>query len=252
MADKVYPSRTAANGARTGGGPPPFPATKSQSYPNNRSAYRPGPRRSRSRGCCRVFCCCLFFTLLVLILAVGVASAVVYFLYHPHRPSFSVTSLKLSTFNISSSASTLTSQFDINITARNPNKKITYYYNPTSISIYTRGGIDVGDGSLPGFVHGTKNTTLLSASIASNGQQLDSQSVSTLKSEAKGGLPLVVRLDTKARVKMGSLKSPKVGIRITCDGITVNVPSGNATATASTAGARCKVHSRVKVWKWTF
>ncbi|KAI4331276.1 hypothetical protein MLD38_029476 [Melastoma candidum] len=119
MADKVYPSRTAANGAGpgTGTGPPPFPATKSQLYPNNRSAYRPGPRRYRSRGCCRVFCCCLFFTLLVLILALGAATAVIYFLYHPHRPSFSVTSLKLSTFNISSSASTLTSRFDINITA---------------------------------------------------------------------------------------------------------------------------------------
>lgn len=254
MTDRVYPSSKptangtapAANGA--------FPATKAQLYGATRPAYRPQPhpRRRQGRSCCCSLCIWLTLFLLLLILLVAIAGAIVYVLYRPHRPSFSVTSLKLSYLNVTSS-STINSKFDLNITAQNPNKKLVFIYNPMTISILSN-DIDIGDGSIPSFVHGKKNTTLLKATITSSGKELDSPSVTTLKTQmkSKNGLPLQIKLDTKVKVKMGGLKTPKVGIRVSCDGITATTPSGKTAVIASTSHAKCKVDTRIKIWKWTF
>lgn len=147
----------------------------------------------------------------------------------------------------------LNSKFDLSITAVNPNKKLVFIYNPITISILTN-DIDIGDGTVPSFVHGKKNTTLLKAAITSSGGALDSASVSTLKTDmkSKNGLPLKIKLDTKVKAKMGGFKTPNIGIRVSCDGITATLPTGKTAATASTAGAKCKVDVRVKIWKWTF
>jgi hypothetical protein len=256
MADRVYPAAkpntngTAGTGANNGA----FPATKAQLYGATRPAYRPQPhhRRRHGRSCC--CSCCLWLTLLLILLIfiVAIVGAVFYVLYRPHRPSFSVTSLKLSYLNVTSS-SMLNSKFDLSITAVNPNKKLVFIYNPITISILTN-DIDIGDGTVPSFVHGKKNTTLLKAAITSSGGALDSASVSTLKTDmkSKNGLPLKIKLDTKVKAKMGGFKTPNIGIRVSCDGITATLPTGKTEATASTAGAKCKVDVRVKIWKWTF
>lgn len=255
MTDRVHPN--AATAATVNGAPAtktaPFPPTKSQLYGANRPTYRPQPhhRSRRSRSCCCSVCLWLSLTLILLIFLLAIAGAVVYLIYRPTRPSFSVSAVKLSNFTITSS-SLLNSKFDLNVSARNPNKKLVFTYNPVSISIFSN-DIDVGHGILPGFVHNTKNTTLLKTSISSTGQKLDSSSESTLKSsmKSKKGLPLQVQLDTKVKLKMGALKSPKIGIRVSCDGISVTVPTGKSPATAKTSGAKCKVDLRIKIWKWT-
>ncbi|KAL6140738.1 hypothetical protein ACLB2K_059034 [Fragaria x ananassa] len=253
MTDRVYPSaKPATNGAAAPN--PAFPATKAQLYSNTRPAYRPQPhrhRRSRSR-CCS--CCLWIIFLLILQIFIGaICGAVFYLIYKPHRPTFSVTSLKLSTLNLTSS-SKLNSRFDINVTARNPNKKLVFLYNPIAISILSKDDIDVGDGTIPAFTHGKKNTTLLKARITSSGKTLESSDVSTLKAEmkSKAGLALKVRLDTRVRVKVFGVKTPKIGIRVHCEGIKVtSLPTAKAAATASTSNAKCKVDVRVKIWKWT-
>lgn len=253
MADRVYPNSTKPtipndSTIKT----PPFPVNKAQLYSKTRPAYRPQGRYRRRRSC--LCSCCLWSTLIIIVLLLlsAAALAVLYVLYSPHRPSFSVTSLKLSYLNISSSSSQLKSRFDLNITAKNPNKKIIFIYNPFAISIFSN-DVDVGDGVIPSFVHGKKNTTLLKTRIANSGKVLDGDLISALKSEMKRktGLPLKVRLDTKVKVKVGGLKTPKIGIRVSCNGFTVKPPSGKTAASASTSKAKCKVDVRFKIWKWT-
>ncbi|KAJ0074994.1 hypothetical protein Patl1_33516 [Pistacia atlantica] len=87
-----------------------------------------------------------------------------------------------------------------------------------------------------------------------NSQALDDASASKIKSEmkSKSGLPLKIKLETKMKVKMGAIKSPKVRIRVSCDGIRATVPTGKTATTASTSNAKCKVDWRIKIWKWTF
>ncbi|XP_059643423.1 NDR1/HIN1-like protein 6 [Cornus florida] len=254
MTDRVYPSKPATNGtAAAHGGNPSFPANKAQLYNTTRPAYRPQPHHSRRRGrsCCCSFCLCITLFFITLIVLATVAGAVLWVLYRPHRPSFSVSSLRISQFNFTSS-SQLNSKFNLTVTAQNPNKKLVFFYDPMKIKV-TADGINVGDGSIPAFVHGTKNTTTLRSTITSSAQSMDSTSISTLKSDLKNknGLDLKIQLDTKVKVKIGGLKTTKVAIRVSCKGIKAAVPTGKTSTTATTSDAKCKVYPRIKIWKWT-
>ncbi|KAK2653358.1 hypothetical protein Ddye_013214 [Dipteronia dyeriana] len=261
MADRVYPSaKPAANGTATGAGVgggaavanPAFPATKAQLYGASRPAYRPQPRRHRRSCCCS---CCIWttITILIIILLAAVAGIILYFLYRPHRPTFTVSALKVATLNLTSS-STVVSAINLDVTAKNPNKKIVFYYDPISVTVTTDDDIAVGDASFPSFTHRAKNTTLLKFAVKSSGGQLDDASVSKLRSEmrSKSGVPLKIKLETKVKAKMGALKTPKILIRVTCEGVKAPPPTGKTATTASTANAKCKVDWRVKIWKWTF
>ncbi|KAJ6711457.1 LATE EMBRYOGENESIS ABUNDANT (LEA) HYDROXYPROLINE-RICH GLYCOPROTEIN FAMILY [Salix purpurea] len=234
MADKVYPSSTkpATNG--TAATKPSFPATKAQQYGATRPAYRPQPAsRKRSRGCC---CACVLWTtvvIFILIVLAAIAGGIIYALYRPHRPTFVVSGLKISSLNLTST-SHLTTNINLNITTRNPNKKLAAARYPL-------------------FVHGTKNTTFLRASITSSGVQLDDKSGTKLSSDLKnrGGVALKLELETKVKVKMGGMNTPKARIRVRCQGIKAAVPSGKLATTASVSNAKCKADLRIKIWKWT-
>lgn len=255
MTDRVYPAtKPAANGTTPAAAAanPTFPPTKAQLYNTTRPVYRPqalSKRRHRRSCCCS---CCLWTTLFIILILilVAIAGAVLWVLYRPHRPSFSVSSLQLSQFNLTSTG--VTSKFNVTLLARNPNKKIKFFYDPINVSILSD-GVDIGDGSFPSFEHGTKNTTTLKAVISSSGQSLDSTQISTLKSDLKNqnGLPLTIQLNTKVKVKVGGLKTKKIGIRVTCEGIKLAVPTGKTPTSATTSNIKCKVDLRIKIWKWT-
>ncbi|KAJ6704369.1 LATE EMBRYOGENESIS ABUNDANT (LEA) HYDROXYPROLINE-RICH GLYCOPROTEIN FAMILY [Salix viminalis] len=224
MADRVHPStKPTTNG--TAATNPSFPATKAQLYGATRPTYRPQANRKRSRGCC---CACVLWTtvvIFILVVLAAIAGAIIYVLYRPHRPSFDVSGPQKSLLSTS------------------PQPPIS---PPTSIS--------TSPGFFPSFVHGTKNTTFLRAAITSSGVQLDDVSAGKLKADlkSKNGVALKLELETKVKVKMGGIKTPKARIRVTCQGIKATVPSGNKTTTASVSNAKCKADLRIKIWKWTF
>ncbi|KAE8696396.1 Kinase superfamily protein isoform 1 [Hibiscus syriacus] len=233
--------------------PPPqilrFPPLNPR-YGAARPLYRPQTKRHRRSCCCS---CCLWTTvaILAIILLAAIATAILYVLYRPHRPTFTVSSLKISTLNITSSSKLIT-DINLNVAAKNPNKRLVYTYDPIAVSPTMNDGIEIGDGSFRSFVHGTKNTTHLKAAITSSGsQELDDGSAGKLKAglKSKKGLPLKMKLDTKVKAKMGALKTPKVGIRVVCEGIKATAPEGKSATIASTSNAKCKVDLRIKIWK---
>ncbi|KAI0491950.1 hypothetical protein KFK09_026213 [Dendrobium nobile] len=226
MADKVYhPAKPNP--------PPPFSASKGQ--PFNRPIYRPQPPppTSKLRGCF----CSVILAVLSLILLAAIAGGIFYAIYRPHSPTFSISSLHLSALNTTSSTH-LTSLLDITVTARNPNRRIAYHYDQISVSISSN-GVGIGEGSFPGFVHSAKNTTVLSSSA------------STAPDLKKATVPLELYMETKAVIKVGSLKTKKVDMKISCDGIEIAAPKGKKAPPALTLDTSCKVKFRMKVWKWT-
>lgn len=77
----------------------------------------------------------------------------------------------------------------------------------------------------------------------------------------KSGLRLKIVLDTEARVKIESIRSKKIGIRIKCEGIHSLIPKGgggnsrnssSSPVAANVSAAKCKIDLRIKIWKWTF
>ncbi|KAG5021306.1 hypothetical protein AAZX31_07G008700 [Glycine max] len=252
MTDRVHPSaKTTANA----GPKPTFPATKSQLSGANRPTYRPQPqhhRRRRSRGCASTLCCWLLLILLFLLLLVGAAGTVLYFLYRPQRPTFSVTSLKLSSFNLTT-PSTINAKFDLTLSTTNPNDKIIFSYDPTSVSLLY-GDTAVASTTIPSFLHRQRNTTVLQAYVTSTEEVVDSDAAMELKRSMKRKSQLValkVELETKVEAQMGVFQTPRVGIKVLCDGVAVSLPDDEKPATASAENTACQVDVRFKVWKWT-
>ncbi|KAL8522217.1 hypothetical protein ACS0TY_012383 [Phlomoides rotata] len=275
MTDRVYPS-TKPNGAAThpttaaAAAAPAVtnPAsTKTHPYNPNRHPYRPNPgsrRRQKHRQFSCRRCCCLscFWSILILILILllaAIAAAAFYVLYHPHRPLFSVTSLKISSFNLTTTPSDdsthLTSKINITLSAKNPNKKIIFIYDPMSITVQSHSVI-LSNGSFANFTNSPGNISVIHTAMAMNSQVLDADSVKSLNSDLKrkNGLPMEIVMDTMVGVKMEKLKMKKVGIRVKCEGIHGLVPRGKKAipAVANTSNAKCKVDLKIKILKWTF
>jgi hypothetical protein len=290
MADRVYPAAkpnpppgaAAANGNGNGAPPAPFPAPKSQMY--QRPIYRPQApaKRRRGRSCRCSLCCCFCWALLAVILlafVAAVAGGAFYLLYRPQRPSFTVSSVRLTSLNLTSSptAPVLTDAITLTVTARNPNKKMVYLYDDLTVSVATAANaVPLGSATVPGFTHAAGNTTVVTATVSSNAVTVDpSGAGSDIK--RSGAFSVVVDADTSAGVRVGGLKTKKIGIQVHCEGIKVTPPppppaaprkvkgknstadalapapaADAATTTVSTAAHSCKVRVRVKIWKWTF
>ncbi|KAK6927277.1 hypothetical protein RJ641_005868 [Dillenia turbinata] len=206
------------------------PPTKPQLY----RLYRPLPphlrvshRRSGRRCCC---ICCIWSTLLIifLILLTAIAGAVFYVIYSPRRPTFTLSSLKLSRFNLtedSNSNSILYTKFNLTLLAKNRNHKLVYLYDQLSIEVHSS-GVALGNGTSPAFIHEVNDATVIRSAITSDARELDADDVNTLRSDLKrkNGLPLKVLLETKVSVILGNMKSTKIGLGVTCHGITCPVP----------------------------
>ncbi|XP_073131224.1 NDR1/HIN1-like protein 13 [Henckelia pumila] len=276
--DRVYSSNkqngtTAAAAANhrtpaaTANNPPTrFPASTKTTNPYNpmRHHYRPTPtsqnRRKFSRRRC--FCLTCFWATLLLIgilLLAAIAAAALYVLYHPRRPAFSVTSVKISTFNLTTTPSDetthLTTRMNLTLSARNPNKKAIFYYdNPMSITVLSPSVI-LSNGSYPdSFTSSPDTIFIIHSTVELNSQLLDVDSVNSLKSDLKrkNGLPIKIVIDTIMGVKLEKLKMKKIGIRVNCDGIKGLMPKGKEAALANSANAKCKVDLRIKILRWAF
>lgn len=181
------------------------------------------PPKKRSC-CCRCFCwtVSLIIILLILIAATG---GILYLVFRPKLPSYSVDRLQISNLQLNSDMS-LSAGFDVTITARNPNKKIGIYYEEGSHLSVWYGDTSLCEGVLPKFYQGHQNTTVLN--VALTGQtQLGSPLMNALNEQQQTGrIPLDLKTKVPVRVKFGGLKLRKVkflvGCKLVVDSLTAN------------------------------
>jgi hypothetical protein len=279
----------ATNGAGAGGAPKMY----------QRPIYRPqGPAKGRrgggGRSSCRFSCCCCFFwaVLVVLLLALvaAVAGGAFYLLYRPHRPAFTLSVARVNKLSLSSSATApaLTDSIDFTLTAKNPNKKLVYLYDDFTVTAATAANaVPLGEATVPGFAHEANNITVIKATVSAAALGVDPTAASS-DIKKSGTFAITLDLETKAGVKVGGLRTKKIGIQVHCDGIKVSAPApapakkgiklttakapakspavveAPAPSTAAAADATtsppaattvarvCQVRIRVKIWKWTF
>ncbi|KAL6627265.1 hypothetical protein ACP70R_030991 [Stipagrostis hirtigluma subsp. patula] len=279
----------AGNGAGAGGPPKMY----------QRPIYRPqqaAAKRRRGRSCPFSCCCCFFWTVLVVLLLAflaAVAGGAFYLLYRPHRPAFTLSVARVTKLSLSNSATApaLTDAIDVTLTAKNPNKKLVYLYDDFTVTAATAANaVPLGEASVPGFAHEAGNITVIKATVTASALGVDPTAASS-DIKKSGDFPITLDLETKAGVKVGGLKTKKIGIQVHCDGIKVAVPklppapakkkklSTNTTAeapspvasnttaeapspvavddvpsapAATTIARVCQVRIRVKIWKWTF
>ncbi|XVF30032.1 hypothetical protein REPUB_Repub16aG0022200 [Reevesia pubescens] len=197
---------------------PPFQRT----FPPMNS--KPPKRRS-------CFCKCMCWTLsilLLLIVIIGIIVGILYLVFRPKIPDYSIDGLQIAQFNLSSVDSSLSATFDVTITARNPNKRIGIYYEGGSHLSAWYNETKLCEGSMPKFYQGHRNTTVLVLPLSGqiqNGTAL----ITALQQQQQqtGNIPLRLRAKQPVRIKLGSLKLPKVKFSVRCR-LVVNALTANA------------------------
>ncbi|XP_073001694.1 NDR1/HIN1-like protein 6 [Typha latifolia] len=184
------------------------------------------PPKSRKGGCS---CCrCLCWTILTLILflvLIAATLAILYFVFDPKLPKYSVDRLRVSSFTVDSNL-TVHASFDVTVTAENPNKGIGIYYERGSRLSVWYSGYSLSEGTLPAFYQGHRNTTVLTVVMTGEGQIGSEKMTALQQQEQTGAVPLDFKGDVPVRVKLGGLKLWKVTSKVRCslvvDSLTAN------------------------------
>lgn len=192
--------------------------------PPVKSSHRPGRRSSGGGilGCCfGCLCSCLFniiFQIVCTILVVAAVAVVIFWLiYRPSPVKFYVNDATLTQFDLSTTNNTVYYNLALNMTVRNPNKRIGIYYdNIEARALYE--GERFATTNLETFYQGHKTTDYLSPVFkGQNILVLGSKDLSTYnKDKTAGSYDIDVKLYLKLRFKMGAFK-PKFKPRIECD-----------------------------------
>ncbi|MBA0596101.1 NDR1/HIN1-like protein 6 [Gossypium raimondii] len=203
-----------------------------EQHPLNSQSHGPSPvkhstaPKKRRSCCCRCMCWTLSL-LLLLIVILGIIVGILFLVFRPKLPKYSIDGLRVTQFDLSSVNSSLSASFDVNITARNPNKRIGIYYDGGSHITVWYNETQLCEGALPKFYQGHRNTTVLV--LPMTGQVQNGTVLLTAlqqQQQMTGNIPLRLRAKQTVRVKLGSLKLMKMKFRIRCR-LVVNALSAN-------------------------
>ncbi|TKY47312.1 YLS9 protein [Spatholobus suberectus] len=197
----------------------------------------------KKRSCCCRFLCWTFSMLLILIIAIAITIGILYLVFRPKLPKYSVDQLRISQFNVSDN-NNLYASFNVTITARNPNKKIGIYYEGGSHISAWYMDTQLCEGSLPKFYQGHRNTTVLDLPLT--GQAQDASGLQTRlqdQLQQTNNIPLNLKVNQPVRVKLGKLKLFKVKFRVRCRLVVDNILGASNDIRISSS--RCKFRLRL-------
>ncbi|XP_062207211.1 NDR1/HIN1-like protein 13 [Phragmites australis] len=236
--------------------PPPQPGTYVVQVPKDKVFRVPPPenarlfehytRRAKRRSRCSCFrvCTCLLAALLALAVLLAALGGVMYLVFKPKRPAYSVQALAVSGLGGIGNASTpgaFSPAFDATVRADNPNGKIGVHYEgeKSHVSV-SYDGVTLADGAWPSFYQVPRNVTVFVAKAKGSGIRF-SQSVrgQMAAAERLRSVPFDLAVEVPVRLQLGKLKTWAVPVRVRC------------TVAVDRLAADAKVVSRscdVKVW----
>ncbi|KAK7316617.1 hypothetical protein RJT34_00216 [Clitoria ternatea] len=190
--------------------PPPENARRYSDYS--------GRKTRRCRCCC---CLCWFISFIIgLIILLGIAAGILYLIVRPKAPEYSIDTVSVKGMNLTLPSSTveISPEFDVTVRAANSNGKIGIYYEAgSSVQMFYR-EILLCDGALPAFYQPSNNVTVFETVLKSNGIELTtSDQAALVKAVAQRSVPLQLKLRAPVKVKVGSVKSWKITVKVDCD-----------------------------------
>ncbi|KAF9587226.1 hypothetical protein IFM89_039556 [Coptis chinensis] len=212
--------------------------------------YPPPPTRHNNQKPTRRnhCCCCLYWLLslfIILIVIIAASFGVFYLVYHPKAPKYSVDRLSIQGFNLTSADQLISPKMVVTVKARNPNKKIGIYYNKgSSISVSHSDDINpLCKGVLPVFHQPTNNVTVFQTVLTGSDTNLSAADYEAFRDQQKKGeIPLKLDLKVPVKIKVGSLKTWTISVKVRCQ-ITVD----KLAVDASILSNKCDVD--VKPWE---
>ncbi|KAJ1394334.1 Late embryogenesis abundant protein [Sesbania bispinosa] len=190
--------------------PPPENARRYANYTS---------RKTRRCSCC---CCLCWFIGFILILAVllAIAAGVFYLVFRPKAPDYAIERVAVKGMNLTSlsSAAAISPEFDVDVRADNGNDKIGIYYEKgSSVEMFYRDA-RLCDGALPAFYQPSNNVTVFQTVLKGNGIELTRSDLTALMNAvAKRSVPLTLKLRAPVKIKVGSVKTWKITVKVDCD-----------------------------------
>ncbi|KAL8041704.1 hypothetical protein ABFX02_09G001400 [Erythranthe guttata] len=179
-------------------------------------AARPPPLAPPKSGNCLCKCLCWTLSLLIfLLIIVGATAGILYLVFQPKIPKYSVDDLRISDLTLNFDLS-LYARFNVKITAENPNKKIGIYYEKGShLSVWYK-NTNLCQGSIPRFYQGHQNKTTFNVVLTGQNQYGRTLLDAMQEQQQTGRIPLDLKIDVPVSIKLGKLKLNKVRIMGTC------------------------------------
>ncbi|KAK6646204.1 hypothetical protein PHAVU_L001637 [Phaseolus vulgaris] len=173
-------------------------------------------RREPSRcGCC-CFLCWLISIIIVLAVLLGAATGVFYLVFQPEAPAYTIQRVAVKGVNLTSSA--FSPEFDVVVRAYNGNDKIGIYYEEGSSVAMFYNDARLCDGVFPAFYQPSNNVTLLEALLKGNDVELMvSDQTGLVMAVTDRSVPLKLELQVAAKIKVGSVTTWKISVRVECD-----------------------------------
>ncbi|XAR62998.1 hypothetical protein NMG60_11022775 [Bertholletia excelsa] len=181
------------------------------------------PRKSHRRCCCSggTCCCYTFLVLIILFILLGVTACFFVLWYSPEVPVFNLLSLHFRRFNVTDGpdGSTLSAQALIAVEVRNPNNNLRLNYGTTELDLSTD-GVDLGQGRVPPFMQGRKNTTVLRITVETKDLLLESGKARRLQSGfATKSLLLQADIWTGIGLGIQDWRTWKAAVEVRCSDI---------------------------------
>ncbi|KAK1408383.1 hypothetical protein QVD17_40111 [Tagetes erecta] len=200
----------------------------------------PSPPPKTRSPCCKCLCwtLCVLITLVILLAA---TIAILYAVFKPKIPHYSVDRLTISQLTLNFDLS-LYARFNVQITAINPNKKIGIFYQKGShLSVWYK-NTNLCQGSIPVFYQGPVNKTVLNVALAGQNQYGRTLLGALQEQQQTGRIPLDLKVDVPVKIELGELKLMKVRILGKCMLIVDSLSTNNKISIKATS---CKF--RVKL-----
>ncbi|XP_071707828.1 NDR1/HIN1-like protein 10 [Rutidosis leptorrhynchoides] len=179
----------------------------------------------------------IFTIFIACFIITGTIGFIMWLILHPQVPQFRVETLTLTNFNISSNL--LSGNWDAKLTARNPNSKITLYYDHIEAAVFYKSE-SIAETTLAPFVQGKKNETNVRATFALLSAYVNDRN-GINSDRARGTIDFNLRMVARVRFKASAWWTRRRILRIFCPNLSVGI-SGNSTGGSLTGGSQnCKV-----------
>ncbi|KAL8548787.1 hypothetical protein ACS0TY_007888 [Phlomoides rotata] len=181
--------------------------------PENARKYQSLTRRKNRKSCC-CFTLCL---LLLLVVAAALSAGVLYLVFRFKSPKYSVTSLGIKGVNLTSAAP-VSPGFNVTIRSENPNGRVgIYYLKDSSVSVFYD-DVKLSNGVLPVFYQPRKNVTVFHTTLTGSRVLMGGAVKTSLRNaQNQGRIPFVVKTKMPVKIKVGSIKTWKITVKVKCD-----------------------------------
>nr|GEU69587.1 NDR1/HIN1-like protein 6 [Tanacetum cinerariifolium] len=193
------------------------------------------PRTKNKRGF--TWCKCMCWSISILITLIIILAAIVgilYLVFKPKIPNYSVDRLTISQLSLNPDFS-LYARFNVRITAINPNKKIGIFYQKGShLSVWYK-NTNLCQGSIPVFYQGHQNKTVLNVALAGQNQYGRTLLAAIQEQQQTGQIPLDLKVDVPVKIELGKTKLKKVRILGKCALIVDSLSANNKISIKATS-----------------